>query len=282
MRYFANGGPSAHKIREACTRALKISEINANLPPIVRGEHPKVGCVILDRKGRRVAEAHTRQSGNLHAEVLAIQQMQGNRERGHTLIATLEPCSSRAFRVHGNEISCAKFIIRSGIKQVIVGTLDPGPGIKGRGLFILTSWGIYFTSFPYDLLTRIQLSNWAYLRTKSSITTIPPTSPDGLVPAEHEFDLSYAQEPVRAMIQSQGFRSRMALYHTEWTQGPLEQSFYEYLVTHRRAKMVDLIGHSNITLIADYLAVPPEENDTTYAIKALASWYLNSVLPPGP
>ncbi len=282
MKYFVNGGPSFRKIRDACSRALEISETNAQTPQIAQGVHPKVGCVVLDRVGRTVAEAYTRQSGDLHAEVVAMKKLRTDGRKGHTLVATLEPCSSRTLGAHGNEISCAKVIIRGGIKQVVIGALDPGPGIKGRGLFILSSWGVYFTSFPHDLLTKVQNSNWAYLRAQSSTTTVPPVSHSGVVPAEHEFDLSYAQDPVKHMLASQRFKSRMAIYHSEWTRGPLELSFYEYLATHRRARMVSLVGGANISLIADYLAVPPNENDASYAIRAMASWYLDSILPKSP
>jgi diaminohydroxyphosphoribosylaminopyrimidine deaminase/5-amino-6-(5-phosphoribosylamino)uracil reductase len=164
MSYFVSNGPSLKAIRKGCKTALDESETNSNLPEIKNGEHPKVGCVILDRSGKIISKAYTREKGDLHAEVIAIEKMKKKNEQGHTLITTLEPCSFRDPEKHGDELPCAKKIVRAGIKQVVIGSLDPGIGVKGRGVYILSRRKVYCTMFPHDFYLEVLKSNEKYIK----------------------------------------------------------------------------------------------------------------------
>ena len=54
-----------------------------------------------------------------------------------TLICTLEPCNHK-----GKTGACTEAIIKSGIKKVIVGCMDPNPLVSGKGIERLIKNGI--------------------------------------------------------------------------------------------------------------------------------------------
>ena len=85
--------------------------------------NPMVGCVVLDRRGRVVAEGWHRKAGSLHAEAEALAKV--GRVPGGTLVVNLEPC-----RHEGRTPPCAPLVAASGVKRVVVGMLDP---VRGHG-----------------------------------------------------------------------------------------------------------------------------------------------------
>ena len=100
--------------------------------------NPLVGCVIV-YKGRVIGEGYHKQYGSAHAEVNAINSVKTKdfaSLRKATLYVNLEPCSH-----FGKTPPCADLIIKTGIKYVVVGTVDPNPVVKGRGLQRLVSAG---------------------------------------------------------------------------------------------------------------------------------------------
>ena len=97
--------------------------------------NPLVGaCLVKD--GRLVAEGFHACYGAAHAEVAALQKA-GRRAKGATLYVTLEPCST-----WGKTPPCTDAIIRSGVKRVVIGLIDPNPHHRGRGVRILRQAGI--------------------------------------------------------------------------------------------------------------------------------------------
>ena len=97
--------------------------------------NPMVGCVIaLD--GKILAQDYHREFGKGHAEVNALAQLSGN-AHGSTLYVTLEPCSH-----HGKTPPCAKALIASGARKVIISMLDPNPLVSGNGVKMLEDAGI--------------------------------------------------------------------------------------------------------------------------------------------
>jgi diaminohydroxyphosphoribosylaminopyrimidine deaminase/5-amino-6-(5-phosphoribosylamino)uracil reductase len=90
--------------------------------------NPIVGCVIVDRRGRVVAEGYHRKAGTAHAEVDALGQL-GGRARGATMYVTLEPCAHRGGA--RRTVPCAPQVASSGIARLVYGLADPFPGHGG-------------------------------------------------------------------------------------------------------------------------------------------------------
>jgi diaminohydroxyphosphoribosylaminopyrimidine deaminase/5-amino-6-(5-phosphoribosylamino)uracil reductase len=80
--------------------------------------NPMVGCVVVDRRGRVVAEGWHRRAGAPHGEADALAA--AGRVPGGTLYVNLEPC-----RHQGRTPPCAPLVAESGVKRVVVGMSDP-------------------------------------------------------------------------------------------------------------------------------------------------------------
>lgn len=98
--------------------------------------NPMVGALILEN-GEVVAEGFHERAGQAHAEVSAFSSLGRKPRPGASLFISLEPCSTS-----GQTPPCTDAIIKSGIKQVFVGCLDPNPNHSGRGLKILRDAGV--------------------------------------------------------------------------------------------------------------------------------------------
>jgi len=92
--------------------------------------NPIVGAVVV-KNSRVIATGYHKRSGGAHAEAIALDNA-GKNARGATLYVTLEPCTH-----YGKTPPCVDKIIKSGIKEVVVGIIDPNPLNNGKGLGIL-------------------------------------------------------------------------------------------------------------------------------------------------
>jgi diaminohydroxyphosphoribosylaminopyrimidine deaminase/5-amino-6-(5-phosphoribosylamino)uracil reductase len=81
--------------------------------------NPLVGCVIVDRHGKVIAEGAHRGPGTDHAEVAALRKI-GGKAPGATLYVNLEPCNH-----HGRTPPCAPVVRDAGVARVVVGIEDP-------------------------------------------------------------------------------------------------------------------------------------------------------------
>jgi riboflavin biosynthesis protein RibD len=97
--------------------------------------NPMVGAVIV-KDGMIIGEGYHHQAGTPHAEVHALRQA-GKDAAGADLYVTLEPCSH-----FGRTPPCADAVIESGIRRVVIATVDPNPKVAGRGIEKLTAAGI--------------------------------------------------------------------------------------------------------------------------------------------
>jgi diaminohydroxyphosphoribosylaminopyrimidine deaminase/5-amino-6-(5-phosphoribosylamino)uracil reductase len=97
-----------------------------------------VGAVLV-KDGQIIGRGWHRRAGLPHAEIEALTQAQhhGHSLAGATLYVTLEPCCT-----HGRTPPCTKAIIEAGIRQVVVGAIDPNPRHRGRGLAQLRRAGL--------------------------------------------------------------------------------------------------------------------------------------------
>lgn len=98
--------------------------------------NPVVGAVIVEG-GQMVAHAYHARYGGPHAEVIVIDALGRPPQDDAVLYVTMEPCSTV-----GKTGKCTDHIVQAGIKHVVVGTIDPNPDHRGKGLDILREAGI--------------------------------------------------------------------------------------------------------------------------------------------
>ncbi len=97
--------------------------------------NPLVGAVIV-KDDRVLAEGYHAAYGSEHAEQAALNAAEEPLE-GATMYVNLEPCAH-----HGKTPPCAEAIVRAGIAKVVIGSIDPNPLVRGKGLDILRSAGV--------------------------------------------------------------------------------------------------------------------------------------------
>lgn len=90
--------------------------------------NPNVGCVVV-ADGRVVGRGWTQPGGRPHAEAMALAQA-GEKSRGATLFATLEPCA----HVSARGPACAHIIAEAGIARVVIASGDPDLRTNGAGI----------------------------------------------------------------------------------------------------------------------------------------------------
>lgn len=97
--------------------------------------NPPVGAVVV-RRGEIVGRGFHRRAGTAHGEAAALRDA-GARARGATLYVTLEPCAH-----HGRRPPCVDAVLGSGVRDVVVGTRDPNPNVRGGGIERLRRAGL--------------------------------------------------------------------------------------------------------------------------------------------
>lgn len=92
--------------------------------------NPMVGALVV--KNHKISGwGYHERAGLPHAEVVALDRA-GKNIKGAKLYVTLEPCTH-----FGRTPPCVNRIIKSGIKEVIIGMVDPNPLNNGRGIELL-------------------------------------------------------------------------------------------------------------------------------------------------
>ena len=98
--------------------------------------NPMVGAVIVEN-GQIVSEGWHHAVGQNHAEIEAFHALGRKPAPQASLYITLEPCSTV-----GRTGACTEAIIQSGVRNVIVGAIDPNPAHRGKGFSCLREAGI--------------------------------------------------------------------------------------------------------------------------------------------
>ena len=207
------------RVYEACKISVKELDKLDGIKDVENGNHPYVSAIILDSNGDILKDQNGKELIELtdpdpktkkHAEAKVIERMllSGDNvvSKAHTLITTLEPCSYRNINKHSEEIACAKLIAYAGIKQVIIGMLDPAIEIRGRGLAWLDRLPVYYTMFPPDLAMKVRNKNKKYIDNaekrilyyKNYEPTISPRA---------EFQLQYAPRSIRDFMDEDETRA---------------------------------------------------------------------------
>lgn len=104
--------------------------------------NPMVGAVIVC-DGRIIGEGYHARCGKGHAEVNAIASVRPQdrpRLKDSTIYVSLEPCAH-----YGRTPPCAELIVRTGLRRVVVGCIDPFARVQGRGIEIIRAAGIDVT-----------------------------------------------------------------------------------------------------------------------------------------
>ena len=104
-------------------RALELAEKGRGFT----SPNPVVGAVIVSGE-KVVGEGFHSEFGAPHAEIKALEQS-GESARGARLYVNLEPCC-----FYGKTPPCTEAIIKSGIREVYIGTIDPNPKVNGAGV----------------------------------------------------------------------------------------------------------------------------------------------------
>jgi diaminohydroxyphosphoribosylaminopyrimidine deaminase/5-amino-6-(5-phosphoribosylamino)uracil reductase len=96
---------------------------------------PPVGAIVV-RDGEIVGRGATAPPYGPHAEIQSLAQA-GAESHGAHLYVTLEPCC-----IHVHTPPCTEAIIAAGVQRVVIGTLDPNPCVRTRGIKQLRAAGI--------------------------------------------------------------------------------------------------------------------------------------------
>lgn len=99
-------------------------------------KNPMVGAVIV-KNGQILAKGHHIHYGQNHAERDAISKLTPEQLFNSTLYVTLEPCNH-----YGKQPPCSDLIVKSKIKRVVVGQIDPHKLVTGKGIAKLRANGI--------------------------------------------------------------------------------------------------------------------------------------------
>ncbi len=97
--------------------------------------NPMVGCVVV-RDGALLAEGVTQPCGQDHGEVDALRRIDFRAE-GATVYVNLEPCCH-----WGKTPPCTDALLRSGVRRVVVGMVDPHSAVAGQGITQLRAAGL--------------------------------------------------------------------------------------------------------------------------------------------
>ncbi|CAM6045018.1 unnamed protein product [Sphagnum compactum] len=97
--------------------------------------NPMVGCVLV-KEGKVVGRGFHPKAGQPHAEVFALREA-GELAENATAYVSLEPCNH-----FGRTPPCSAALVRSRVKRVVVGMIDPNPKVAGSGVKTLQDAGI--------------------------------------------------------------------------------------------------------------------------------------------
>ena len=128
--------------------------------------NPLVGALLV-KAGKIIGRGFHAKAGFAHAEIVALDEA-GKKAKGATLYVTLEPCAHT-----GRTPPCINRIIGSGIKEVVVGMIDPNPLNNGQGVILLKQSNIKVrVGILADQLKKINESFIKYITTRTPFITV--------------------------------------------------------------------------------------------------------------
>jgi len=128
--------------------------------------NPLVGAIVV-KAGRIIGRGFHARAGFAHAEIVALDEA-GKKAKGATLYVTLEPCAHT-----GRTPPCINRIIGSGIKEVVIGMIDPNPLNNGKGVTLLKQSNLKVrVGVLGDQLKKINESFIKYITAKIPFITV--------------------------------------------------------------------------------------------------------------
>ncbi len=169
------------EILEDLTHRIGYLDMAVDLAEYGRGStspNPMVGAIIVKRDLVLGTGYHVK-AGFAHAEIIALKEA-GESARGATLYVTIEPCCR-----YGRTPPCTDAIIAAGIKNVIIGVIDPNPQVAGAGIELLRASGIKVTVVGFNKIIRQNEVYFKYIQEQKPFATLKiATSLDGQITAE--------------------------------------------------------------------------------------------------
>ncbi len=101
------------------------------------GNGAMVGSILV-REEKIIAEGYHKKFGESHAEVELLKKYDLQIRSKDILYVSLEPCCHT-----GKNPPCTEIILERGIKNVVVGMLDPDPRVSGKGIAALRAAGVH-------------------------------------------------------------------------------------------------------------------------------------------
>jgi diaminohydroxyphosphoribosylaminopyrimidine deaminase/5-amino-6-(5-phosphoribosylamino)uracil reductase len=222
--------------------------------------NPAVGAVIA--RGRRiVGTGFHRRWGLPHAEVEAIRSA-GSLSRGSDLYVTLEPCCN-----YGKTPPCTDAIIESGLRRVVVSTIDPNPAVRGKGLRLLRRQGIQVeTGLETDTATRLNEAYHKFMKDGRPFVTLKTAQTiDGKIAMRDGRSRWITSAPARR----QGRRMRSEAQAIVVGAGTVLKDNPGLLPVPRRKR------NYYRCVLDSRLSIPPESNLVTSAMDAQTIVYCN-------
>ncbi|MDD5692207.1 MAG: bifunctional diaminohydroxyphosphoribosylaminopyrimidine deaminase/5-amino-6-(5-phosphoribosylamino)uracil reductase RibD [Candidatus Omnitrophica bacterium] len=128
--------------------------------------NPLVGALVV-KNSRIIGRGFHAKAGLAHAEINALDEA-GKKAKGAVLYVTLEPCAHT-----GRTAPCANRVIESGVKEVVVGMIDPNPLNNGKGIALLKQRNIEVRhGVLADESARINESFIKYIATRLPFVTV--------------------------------------------------------------------------------------------------------------
>ncbi|GII91788.1 deaminase [Sinosporangium siamense] len=106
-----------------------------------------VGVIVVAHGGKEMARGFSRESDPLdHAEEAALAKIDPADPRlpTATVYSSLEPCGKRKSRPQ----ACARLIVGSGIRRVVMAWREPDLFVEGRGAEVLSAAGVVVVEMP--------------------------------------------------------------------------------------------------------------------------------------
>ena len=237
--------------------------------------NPLVGCVIFDDDFKIVSMGFHAKYGENHAERNAILNSKVDLN-GKSLVVNLEPCSH-----FGKTPPCADLIIEKGIKRVIIGMVDPNPGVSGRGIEKLKNAGIDVITGVLEKecreLNEIFIKN--QLQKKPFITIKTATTLDGKIAASTGNSKWITDEVSRGEVQKLRNKYDAILTSSETVikdnpsmtcrmkngRNPIREVIDTSLKTSKDSKIYNNDGTKVIVIIGDDVSDEKIKNHSTTA-----------------